>query len=83
MNEQTASGSTASGGSSASGTTRERCVCNEVFDHLRDAFGVSPEVKTHLNNSRVELLKAVRKAIDNRIEHLSKPAAQGTRIAVE
>ena len=77
MSEQTTRGGT------ASGTTHERCVCNEVIDHLREAFGVSPEVRTHLNNSRVELLKALRKAIDNRIEHLSKPAAQGTRIAVE
>jgi hypothetical protein len=79
MSEQT---NRQSAGASSS-ATHERCVCNEVFDHLREAFGVSPEVRTHLNNSRIELLKAVRRAIDNRIEHLSKPVAQGTKIAVE
>lgn len=68
---------------SSASTAHERCVCNEVFDHLREAFGVSPEVRTHLNNSRIELLKAVRRAIDDRIERLSKPIAHGTKIAVE
>lgn len=79
MSEQTAGQAAGASGS----TTHERCVCNEVFDHLRDVLGVSPEVRVHLNNSRIELLKAVRRAIDNRIEHLSKPAAHGTKIAVE
>jgi hypothetical protein len=79
MSEQQASDTS---GASTS-TMHERCVCNEVFDHLREAFGVSPEVRTHLNNSRIELLKAVRRAIDDRIERLSKPAAHGTKIAVE
>jgi len=69
--------------SGASTTTHERCVCNEVFDHLREALGVSPEVRTHLNNSRIELLKAVRRAIDDRIDRLSKAPAHGTKIAVE
>jgi hypothetical protein len=78
MSEQQAAQST--GGAS---TTHERCVCNEVFDHLREAFGVSPEVRTHLNNSRIELLKALRRVIDDRIERLSKPTAHGTKIAVE
>ncbi len=62
---------------------RERCVCNEVFDHLQDAFGISPEVRKHLANSRIELLKAVRRAIDDRIERLSNAAAHGTKINVE
>jgi len=79
MSEQQAG---SSGGATAS-TAHERCVCNEVFDHLREAFGVSPEVRTHLNNSRIELLKAVRRAIDDRIERLSKQPAHGTKIAVE
>ncbi|HKS81878.1 MAG TPA: hypothetical protein VJR23_10280 [Candidatus Acidoferrales bacterium] len=78
------SGEQASETSGASNATmHERCVCNEVIDHLREAFGVSPEVKTHLNNSRIELLKAVRRVIDDRIERLSKPVAHGTKIAVE
>jgi hypothetical protein len=62
---------------------QERCVCREVMDHFREAFGVPPEVRNHFNNSRIELLKAIRAIIDNRIEHLSRPSAHGTKIAVE
>jgi hypothetical protein len=60
-----------------------RCVCNEVFDHFKDAFGVPPAAKEHLANSRVEFLKAVREVIDARIEKVSKATRQGTKIAVE
>ncbi len=63
--------------------TRERCVCNEVFDHFRDAFGVPPAAREHLANSRIEFLKAIREVIDARIERVSKTARQGTKIAVE
>lgn len=62
---------------------RERCVCNEVKEHFEKLFGVSPDVRQHLANSRVEFLKAIRAAIDQRIEHLSSKAQQGSRIAVE
>jgi hypothetical protein len=61
----------------------ERCLCREVFDHLRDTFGVSPAVRQHLANSRIEFLKAIREVIDERIERLSKTAQHGTKIAVE
>ncbi len=61
----------------------ERCVCHEFFDHVREVMGVSPAVKQHLANSRVEFLKAVRQVIDDRIERLSKPAQTGTKVAVE
>ncbi|MGA7854505.1 MAG: hypothetical protein WCA15_14355 [Candidatus Acidiferrales bacterium] len=67
----------------ASGVHGERCVCNEVFDHLKDAFGVPPAAKEHLANSRLEFLKAVREVIDARIKKVSKAARQGTKIAVE
>jgi hypothetical protein len=60
-----------------------RCVCNEVLDHLNGLFGVSPEVKKHLNNSRIEFLKAVRGLIDQRIDKLSHADQHGTKIAVE
>jgi hypothetical protein len=60
-----------------------RCACNEVLDHLKNAFGVSPEVRKHLNNSRIELLKAVRGLIDQRIERLSNAGQHGTKITVE
>ena len=61
----------------------ERCLCREVFDHLRDTFGGSLAVRQHLANSRIEFLKAIREVIDERIERLSKTAQHGTKIAVE
>jgi len=70
---------------SKQGTTaqQERCVCREVMDHFRDAFGIAPEVRDHFNNSRIEFLKGLRAIIDSRIEHLSRPSTHGTKIAVE
>lgn len=64
-------------------SAQERCVCHEVLDHVREVIGVSPEVKQHLANSRVEFLKAVRQVIDDRIERLSKQGQPGTKVAVE
>jgi hypothetical protein len=61
----------------------QRCVCNQIFDHVREVLGVSPTVKQHLANSRIELLKAIRVVIDERIERLSTKGQQGTKIAVE
>jgi len=60
-----------------------QCICHEVLDHLGKCFGVSPEVKQHLMNSRVEFLKAIRAVIDQRIERLSGSAQRGTRVTVE
>jgi len=78
MNEQQ---NTQQAGSASVGSNR--CACNEVLDHLKNAFGVSPEVRKHLNNSRIELLKAVRGLIDQRIDRLSNAGQQGTKITVE
>jgi hypothetical protein len=61
----------------------ERCLCRELLDHFRAHFNVTPEVKQHLTNSRVEFLKAVRSVIDARIDHLSAKQSHGTKIAVE
>ena len=62
---------------------QERCLCRELLDHLRVRLGVSPEVRQHLANSRIEFLKAIREIIDDLIEHLSKKAEHGAKIAVE
>jgi hypothetical protein len=78
MNEQQTNQQAATGSSSSN-----RCVCNEILGHLKDHFGVSPDVKKHLNNSRIEFLKAVRGLIDQRIDRLSNAGQQGTKIAVE
>ena len=61
----------------------EPCLCRELLDHFRAHFHVTPEVKQHLTNSRVEFLKAVRSVIDARIEHLTAKPSQGTKISVE
>jgi len=54
-----------------------------LLDQFRIHLGVSPEVRQHLKNSRIEFLKAIREIIDDRIEHLSKKAESGAKIAVE
>jgi hypothetical protein len=61
----------------------ERCACREVVDRLQELFGVSPAVREHLSNSRIELLKAVRAVIDDRIERLSSAGRRGAKISVE
>ena len=61
----------------------ERCLCREVVDQMRDFLGVSPQVREHFTNSRIELLKGIRSIIDSRIEQLSKASPAGTKIAVE
>lgn len=69
--------------SSANRNLDERCVCREVADRLQDLFGVSPAVRQHLSNSRIELLKAFRQVIDDRIQHLSGASRQGAKISIE
>jgi hypothetical protein len=62
---------------------QERCLCREIVNQFRDAFGMSPSVREHFTNSRIEFLKGIRAVIDSRIEHLSKAGQRGTKIAVE
>jgi hypothetical protein len=61
----------------------DRCVCHEFMDQMTKYFEVSPAVKQHLMNSRVEFLKAIRAVIDQRIERLSGAAQRGSHITVE
>ena len=70
-------------GAESAGHTHERCLCYEMLDMFRSRIGVSPQVRQHLTNSRIEFLKAIREVIDERIEHLAKPAQQGTKISIE
>ena len=67
----------------AAGERGHQCVCEELFGHVQDLFGVSPTVRQHLKNSRIEFLKAVRSVIDERIDRMSKAESRGTRVAVE
>jgi hypothetical protein len=61
----------------------EPCPCREIVDTVREYLGVSPAVRQHLANSRVEFLKALREMLDARIEHLSSQSQKGTKVAVE
>jgi hypothetical protein len=61
----------------------ERCLCRETLDHLRNYLKVSPAVREHFANSRIEFLKAIRAVIDARIEHLSGGGERGTKVVVE
>jgi hypothetical protein len=60
-----------------------RSACHELGEAVTQFLGVSPQVKEHLTNSRVEFLKAMRAVIDSRIENLSNQPQKGTRVAVE
>jgi len=48
---------------------QEPCLCREIVNQFREVFGVSPKVREHFTNSR--------------IEHLSNASRHGTKIAVE
>ena len=63
--------------------THERCPCLEIMETVRQCLGISPAVRQHLANSRVELLKAIREMLNERIDRLSSQPQQGTKIAVE
>lgn len=61
----------------------EPCPCREIVDTVRQFVGISPIVKQHLVNSRVEFLKALRELLNARIEHLSSQVPKGTKVTVE
>ena len=58
----------------------EPCPCREMVNTVREHLGISPAVRQHLANSRVEFLKAVREVIDERIEHLSARPSRAPRL---
>ena len=60
-----------------------RCACGELTEAISELLGFSPSVKRHLQNSRIEFLKALREMIDARIDHVSAQAQKGTRVAIE
>ncbi|HOL72738.1 MAG TPA: hypothetical protein PLA43_10135 [Bryobacteraceae bacterium] len=66
------------------GPVYERCLCREALDRVREMFlPRSSTARMHLRNSRIELLKAVRSLIDDRIAYLSGAGQQGTKVNVE
>jgi hypothetical protein len=79
-NEQTASNPSGERASSGRGAPQE---VHAFIDQIANCFDLPAEVHQHFANSRVEFLKAIRAAIDHRIERLSSGAARGSKIAVE
>ena len=63
--------------------THARCLCCEVLEQFREHLSLSPEIREHFTNSRIEFLKGIRAVIDSRIEHLSNKSPRGAKIAVE
>lgn len=61
----------------------ERCLCREVLEQIREHLSLSPEIREHFTNSRIEFLKGIRAIIDSRIEHLSRTSQRGAKIAVD
>jgi hypothetical protein len=72
-----------SGATTAERVAYERCPCSEIVDTVQEVLGISPAVREHLKNSRVEFLKAIREVLNARIEHLSSQGQKGTKVAVE
>ncbi len=68
----------------AGGRAGERCLCREAMERMREMFlPRSGAARMHLRNSRIELLKAVRSVIDDRIAYLQGAGQQGTKVSVE
>jgi len=61
----------------------ERCLCREVLEQFREQLSLSPEIRDHFTNSRIEFLKAIRGIIDSRIERLSRTSQPGAKIPVD
>jgi len=62
----------------------ESCPCRDLAEHVAALLGVrSPVARRHLRNARIEMLKALRAVIDERIEHLSRAGVKGKKIAVD
>jgi len=59
------------------------CPCQQIADGIRQLLGVPESAKQHLNNSRVEFLKALRALLNARIESLSGQTRKDTKVAVE
>ncbi len=62
----------------------EPCPCRDIAEHIATLLGIrSPDARQHLRNARIEMLKAFRAVIDERIDYLSRGGTKGTKIAVD
>jgi hypothetical protein len=78
MNEETAQAAQAHAGS-----TCFFCEATDAMKKFLDDIGPSEEAKSHFRQSRVELLKGIRRIIDDRIERVSRTEPKGTHVVVE
>ena len=56
-------------------------VCTTALPILEKMW--SDATRDHFRNSRIEFLKGIRSLIDDRIAHLSRDEAKGTKVTVE
>ena len=56
-------------------------ICGTAIPILERMW--SDATRDHFRNSRIEFLKGIRSLIDDRIAHLSREEAKGTRVTVE
>jgi hypothetical protein len=62
----------------------ESCPCRDLGEHIAALLGVrSPDARQHLRNARIEMLKAIRTLLDERIEQLSRSSIKGRKISVD
>lgn len=55
------------------------CPLSRLRSDLERIFGKESDFRRHLNNSRIELLKAVRSIIDTRIDNLEEKSESKDR----
>jgi hypothetical protein len=75
MNEETAQ--------AHAGSTCFFCEATDAMKKFMNEMGPSEEAKSHFRQSRVELLKGIRRIIDDRIDRVSQKGAKGTHVVVE
>jgi hypothetical protein len=65
------------------GSTCFFCEATDAMKKFMGEMGPSEEAKGHFRQSRVELLKGIRRIIDDRIERVSQKGSKGTHVVVE
>jgi hypothetical protein len=65
------------------GSTCFFCEATDAMKKFMNEMGPSEEAKGHFRTSRVELLKGIRRIIDDRIERVSQKGSKGTHVVVE
>lgn len=55
------------------------CPLGKIFKGLEDLSKSAPELKKHLDRSRLELLKAVKTLVDSKIKSLEKKNTPGKK----